>query len=63
VNNFGYLIKEFEEERQAHIQFLTAGRPANHEEYRQVVGTIRGLESAIQITKDLVQRLENSNDD
>ena len=58
-----YLIKEFEEERQAHIQFLIAGRPASHEEYRQVVGTIRGLESAIQITKDLVQRLENSDDD
>lgn len=58
-----YLIKEFEEERQAHIQFLIAGRPTNHEEYRQVVGTIRGLESAIQITKDLVQRLEKSDDD
>jgi hypothetical protein len=63
VSNFSYLIKEFEEERQAQIQFLSAGRPQNHEEYRQVVGTIRGLESAIQITKDLVQRLENSDDD
>ena len=58
-----YLIKEFEEERQAQIQFLSAGRPQNYEEYRQVVGTIRGLESAIQTTKDLVQRLENSDDD
>ena len=58
-----YLIKVIEEERQAHIQFLIAGRPTNHEEYRQVVGTIRGLESAIQITKDLVQRLEKSDDD
>jgi hypothetical protein len=27
-----------------------------------VVGAIRGLESAIQITKDLVQRLENSDE-
>ena len=63
MNNLEYLIKEFREELDSQIQFLVAGRPASHEEYRQVVGHIRGLESAIQITKDLVQRLEKSDDD
>lgn len=57
-----YLIKQFEDEIQEHKHFLATGRPASMEEYRQVVGTIRGLESAIQITKDLVQRMENSDE-
>lgn len=57
-----YLIKQFEDEIQEHRNFLATGRPASMEEYRQVVGTIRGLESAIQITKDLVQRMENSDE-
>jgi hypothetical protein len=63
LNNFDYLIKEFQDEINVHSQSIIAGRPQTIEEYRQVVGTIRGLESAIQITKDLVQRLENSDDD
>jgi hypothetical protein len=63
LNNFDYLIKELQDEINVHSQSIIAGRPQNIEEYRQVVGTIRGLESAIQITKDLVQRLENSDDD
>lgn len=63
MNNFDYLIKEFQDEINIHSQSIITGRPQTIEEYRQVVGTIRGLESAIQITKDLVQRMENSNDD
>jgi hypothetical protein len=63
LNNFDYLIKEFQDEINVHSQSIIAGIPHTIEEYLQVVGTIRGLESAIQITKDLVQRLENSDDD
>ena len=63
MNNFDYLIKEFQDEINVHSQSIIAGRPQTIEEYRQVVGTIRGLESAIQITKDLVQKLEHSEDD
>ena len=63
MSNFDYLIKEFQDEINIHSQAIVTGRPQTIEEYRQVVGTIRGLESAIQITKDLVQRLENSDDD
>lgn len=63
MTNYEYLVNEFREQIALQTEFLKAGRPASHEEYRQVVGTIRGLETAIQITKDLVQRLENSDDD
>ena len=63
MNSFDYLIKELQDEINVHSQSIIAGRPQTIEEYRQVVGTIRGLESAIQITKDLVQKLENSDDD
>lgn len=62
MKELDYLINEFREQISTHTQFLSTGRPANMEEYRQVVGAIRGLESAIQITKDLVQRLENSDE-
>jgi hypothetical protein len=57
-----YLIEKFKEEINENRNFLATGRPSTMEEYRQVVGSIRGLESAIQITKDLVQRLENSDE-
>ena len=63
MTNYDYLINEFREQIQLQTEFLKAGRPNTLDEYRQVVGTIRGLETAIQITKDLVQRLENSDDD
>jgi hypothetical protein len=62
LKELDYLINEFREQISTQVQFLSTGRPANMEEYRQVVGAIRGLESAIQITKDLVQRLENSDE-
>lgn len=62
MKELDYLINEFREQISTQVQFLSTGRPANMEEYRQVVGAIRGLESAIQITKDLVQRLENSDE-
>ena len=60
-NELEFLVKQFPEEIKENQNFLSTGRPATMEEYRQVVGTIRGLESAIQITNDLVQRMENSN--
>jgi hypothetical protein len=63
VTNYEYLINEFREQIALQTEFLKTGRPSSLEEYRQIVGTIRGLENAIQITKDLVQRLENSDDD
>ena len=62
MRELDYLINEFKEQISAHTQFLSTGRPATMEEYRQVVGSIRGLESAIQTIKDLVQRLENSDE-
>ena len=42
--------------------FLAAGRAADYAEYRHVCGIIRGLNTAEQIIKDLVQRIEKNDD-
>ena len=62
MTEYEYLVKEFKEQIDLNIQALAAGRPQNIEEYRQIVGTIRGLEFAIQTVKDLVHRMENSDE-
>jgi hypothetical protein len=42
-------------------QFLASGGPKDFSEYKEVVGRIRGLQLAIQTTKDL-QQIEIEND-
>jgi hypothetical protein len=42
--------------------FLAAGRAADYADYRHVCGIIRGLNTAEQIIKDLVQRIEKNDD-
>lgn len=42
--------------------FLASGRVADYAEYRHVCGVIRGLNTAEQIIKDLVQRLEKDDE-
>jgi len=58
-----YLLTEFDKLRQEQSEFLTSGRAADHAEYRHLCGVIRGLTHAESIVKDLVQRLEQSDDD
>ena len=62
MTEYEYLIKEFREYIDTQVQALSTGRAQSIEEYRQIVGTIRGLEFAIQTVKDLVQRMENSDE-
>lgn len=42
--------------------FLSTGRAADYAEYRHVCGIIRGLNTAEQIIRDLVQRLEQNDE-
>ena len=42
--------------------FVAAGRAADYADYRHVCGIIRGLNTAEQIIKDLVQRLEKDDE-
>jgi hypothetical protein len=57
-----YLLSEFDKLRAEQSAFLTAGRAADHAEYRHLCGVIRGLTHAEAIVKDLVQRLDNEDE-
>lgn len=57
-----HVAKLITETRADQESFLATGRAADYAEYRHVCGIIRGLNSAEQIIKDLVQRLEQSDE-
>ena len=57
-----YLAKEIEQLRTDQVVFLASGRANDFAEYRHVCGVIRGLTHAETIVKDLVQKLEYSDD-
>ena len=57
-----YLLSEFDKLRAEQSAFLTAGRAADHAEYRHLCCVIRGLTHAEAIVKDLVQRLDNEDE-
>lgn len=61
---FDVLIMKHEEDVASSTQFLASGGPKDFAEYREVVGRIRGLQLAIQTTKDLSrsQMEEEDND-
>lgn len=53
------LITDIRDDQEA---FLSNGRAADYADYRHVCGIIRGLNTAEQIIKDLVQRLEKDDE-
>ena len=57
-----YLAKEMEQLRTDQVAFLATGRANDFAEYRHVCGVIRGLTHAETIVRDLVQRLEKTDD-
>jgi hypothetical protein len=59
---FNYMMKEINTIRSEQAIFLASGRAANYDEYRHVCGVIRGLNHAENIVKDLVQKMEKSNE-
>lgn len=59
---FDVLIEKFEEDVSSSTQFLINGGCKSFDDYREVVGRIRGLQLAIQTTKDLL-RSQMENDD
>lgn len=64
VTVFDALIKKYEEDVASSTQFLASGGVKSFDEYKEVVGRIRGLQLAIQTTKDLSRNyMEEDNDD
>jgi hypothetical protein len=58
----GHVAKEIDKLRTDQQTFLNGGGAKSFDEYRHVCGVIRGLTHAENIVKDLVQRMENSDD-
>ena len=59
---FDALIDKHEEDVASATQFLTTGGCKSFDEYREVVGRIRGLQLAIQTTKDLSRNFMEDED-
>ena len=59
---FQYLTKEIDKLRNDQAVFLMGGGAKDFAEYRHVCGVIRGLTHAEQLVKDLVQKMEHSDE-
>ena len=60
---FDALIDKFEEDISSATQFLVSGGAKSFDDYREVVGRIRGLQLAIQTTKDLSRNFMEDDDE
>jgi hypothetical protein len=60
---FDALIDSYEDDISSATQFLISGGAKSFDEYKEVVGRIRGLQLAIQTTKDLSRNfMEDDNE-
>lgn len=57
-----YLKKQFTERQTSLADALAEGAAKSYEEYKQLVGEIRGLSFAQLCVSDLVRKLENDDD-
>jgi hypothetical protein len=60
---FDVLIEKFEEDVASSSQFLCSSGAKDFAEYKEVVGRIRGLQLAIQTTKDLQRNFTEDDND
>ena len=61
-NAFTYILREIDKLRGDQSVFLNGGGAKDFAEYRHVCGVIRGLTHAEQLVKDLVQKMEHSDE-
>ena len=57
-----HIVSECDKLRHDQVTFLAGGGAKTFDEYRHVCGVIRGLTYAESIVKDLVQRMEITDD-
>lgn len=57
-----YLISEITKLSSEQAAFIASGRATDYADYRHTCGVIRGLAHAESIVRDLVQRLEKSDE-
>lgn len=57
-----YLLKQYRDRMEMLTDAVSRGNCKDIEEYRFVCGQLRGLEAACAVIKDLVEKMENSDD-
>lgn len=57
------LVQKLEEDVSSSAEYLISGGAKSFDEYKEIVGRIRGLRLAVQTTKDLARNLMDSDDD
>jgi hypothetical protein len=57
-----YVLREIDKLRGDQAVFLNGGGAKDFAEYRHICGVIRGLTHAEQLVKDLVQKMEHSDE-
>jgi hypothetical protein len=60
---FDVLVEKHKEDVDSSTEFLVNGGAKSFDEYREVVGRIRGLQLAIQTTKDLSRNFMEEDDE
>ena len=63
MDEYEYLNSKLEERRKELVEFLGDGGAKSYDHYRELCGTIRGLETAQLEINDLVRKLKESDDD
>lgn len=59
---FETVTEELDSQLQSKIDFLVSGRPEDYAQYREVVGTIRGLRACRQYVEDLSRNYMEDDD-
>ena len=57
-----YLVSKLNEQVESVTSHLSRGGVANIEEYRRLTGVIQGLNTAIDLIKDLAKQLEENDE-
>lgn len=60
---FDVLIKKFNEDKSAALEFLAAGGAKDFAQYKEVTGLVRGLEACISHVTDLSRNYMENDDD
>jgi len=61
---YDVLIEKFREDIASSTQFLVGGGAKSFDDYREIVGRVRGLQLAIQTTQDLLRiQMKEDNDE
>lgn len=58
-----YFRRKINEERTRFLEVLTSGSPKTYDAYKEVTGTIRGLELGDQILADFETKLRKNEDE